>query len=223
MPNKPRKEKRTCAQCGTRTRRWREGDDGTITCDPCADMILGMCPQTPQVVLTPPQGHMMRMQDGSTAQDANVPQAGAGEEQHGYMPSASFMARHGIKPVIRAQEVRLGTVEQEFDLPLSPHEINQKGAQLSGAVKEIEQIEAEKARAKREFGARLKVARQSVAALAQAVATGTVTELRQAAMFLDRDAQRVNYRDPITGTLYASRAVEPGEQFHLPMEGATNA
>ena len=219
MPNKPRQEKRICAQCGIRTRRWvQSAEDGTTTCHACADMIIGMTKETPQAAQEDPE-HALA--DSFPAQAPNVPVEGAGEErrmpQYGESPTKTVR----ITPIIRTHEVKLGAVEQEFDIQLTPYEINAKGAQLSGAVNEIAQIEAEKMRAKREFGARLKAARQNMNRLAQAVATGTVAEVRKAEVWLDRDQQRVNYRAPVTGILYASRAVEPGEQLHLPMEGET--
>jgi hypothetical protein len=212
MANQPKQEKRTCAWCSTRTRRWTRLPNGKALCMNCAPAQA----ETPQDAPQPDQA------EHNLAQGENVPQAGAGEALGQYHAEQQYQPEGGriIFSTRGTHEVRLGSVEQEFQIPLSAHEINQKGAQLSGAVKEIEQIEAEKIRAKREFCARLKVARQNVASLAQAVASGTVPEIRQAEVYLDRSAQRVNYRAPGTGVLYSSRDLEPGEQFQLPLEEA---
>lgn len=217
MPNKPMQEKRTCSRCRTRTRRWSLSPDGTIICHECARPA-----EPPQDApegtegVTPAQAENAQQRPADEAVDAPAPasaldaavEAGFRKDMEEY-----FASTH-------PHEARIGLVEEFFEVALNAAELQAMTAKLPGAYMEVARIQEEKAKAMRDFGLQLRAAAKEHSRLARAVYSGILGEVRQAEVWLDRNAQRVNYRDPITKALFKSREVQPGEQLLLPFGGS---
>jgi len=206
MANQPKQPKAVCSLCGYRTRQWKHDDitDAVVCADPDA------CQQRIKT-------SALATETAPTENAPGVPQDASEEAQATDTPAESEMQH--TKPVAHQgahARVKVGSTHEEFLIPLSGDDIEKRGRLLARASLEVTNLKAGKAEEMAEWNEKIKKAEGNRDRIAQAINSGSVFEYRSADIYFEFGT--VTYVDPVSGFVYKSRPVQPGEQFRLPVE-----
>ena len=224
MANQPKQSKGTCSLCGQRTRKWKHDEitDAVVCSDQeeCKKRIEAAaiatsnpCPDCDNCTGSPD------CSEAAAGKRHGVPQDASEEAQA--TDTIAQPEEAPCAPVAQQQphtRVKVGSTHEEFLIPLSGDDIEKRGRLLARASLEVTNLKAGKAEEMAEWNEKIKKAEGNRDRIAQAINSGSVFEYRSADIYFESGTGTVTYSDPVSGFVYKTRPVQPGEQFRLPVE-----
>ncbi len=188
------KGKKTCGNCGKRTRKWREFD-GNILCEDCDK------PVTEEPVTE--EGDAVVLQEGETVLDAYI---------------AADIHTDGYDKWRQQPHVtNLRSISDNFSITLTEQERTEAGRSTAFLLKELERKEEDLKEYSANVKAEIKTLKKQIKERSEEARTGTKSLYLTAAFHYDHLLRKFFTVDPSNGRVLVERDPYPGEQIPLPV------